>query len=81
MKKNTLTLVLLILLGVAAGTLVGQMLAAVPAFAFITKPVVDISWQPKADLIVLKYDLQLWVKLNLISIVGIAAAIWIYRRL
>lgn len=80
MKKNSLTFLIAVLLGLVIGALVGQFLATVPSLAFLTKAV-ELSWQPKADLYVLKYDLYLEVKLNLISVAGIVAAIWVYRKL
>jgi hypothetical protein len=80
LKKNNWTLVILLLLGLVAGTLVGQLLASTPGLAFLTKSV-ELSWQPKADLLVLKYDLELRVKLNLISLIGVVLAFWIYRKL
>jgi hypothetical protein len=80
MKKNTFTFVLLLIIGLVAGSLIGQLLASVPALAFLTKSV-DLTWQPKADLLVIKYDLQFQMKLNLISLLGLAGAFWIFRKL
>ncbi|MEK3720936.1 DUF4321 domain-containing protein [Paenibacillus sp. FSL H8-0034] len=80
MKKNTFTFILLLVIGLVAGSLVGQLLVSVPALAFLIKSV-DLTWQPKADLLVIKYDLQFQMKLNLISLVGLVAAFWIFRRL
>jgi len=79
-KKNNFTLIIILIFGLIVGTLTGQLLAAVPALSVLTKSV-DLYWQPKADLLVLKYDLQLQVKLNLMSVIGAAAAFWIYRKL
>jgi uncharacterized protein YneF (UPF0154 family) len=80
MKKNTFTLVLMLIIGLVAGTLLGQLLASVPALSFLTKTV-DLTWQPKADLLVIRYDLNLHIRLSLISIAGLAAGFWIYRKL
>lgn len=80
MKKNTFTLIVILIVGLIAGSLIGQLLSAVPALAFLTKAV-ELSWQPKADLLVLRYDLDFHIRLNLISIVGLIAAVWIYRKL
>ncbi|WJH37407.1 DUF4321 domain-containing protein [Paenibacillus sp. CC-CFT747] len=41
----------------------------------------EISWEPRADLHIIKYSLALQIRLNLISILGIVAAFWIYRKL
>ncbi|TVY11900.1 DUF4321 domain-containing protein [Paenibacillus cremeus] len=80
MKKNTFTLILMLLIGLVAGTLIGQLLSPVPALSFLVKAV-ELSWQPKADLLVIRYDLNLHIKLNLIGILGLAAGFWLYRRL
>lgn len=80
MKKSNFTLFLFLLLGLLTGTILGQLLEPVTWLAFLTKSA-QISWQPKADFQVIKYDLYFQVKLSLISMLGIAAAIWLYRRL
>jgi hypothetical protein len=80
MKKNTLTLILFIVLGLLAGSIISQLLDPVKELAFLTRSA-DISWHPKADLQILKYDLYFQVKLNLISLLGLICAIWIYRKL
>lgn len=80
MKKNTFTFILLLIIGLVAGTLIGQLLAPVTVLSFLTRSV-ELSWEPKADLLVLKYDLHLQLKLSLISLVGLAAAFWLYRKL
>lgn len=80
MKKNTWTLLLFLLIGLIAGTIVSQLLAPVPSLSFLTKSA-DISWHPKADLQIIKYDFYIQVKLNLISILGLICSIWIYRKL
>jgi len=80
MKKNTLTLILFIIIGLLAGSIVSQLLEPVPSLGFLTKSA-DVSWHPKADLQILKYDLYFQVKLNLISILGLVCALWIYRKM
>jgi hypothetical protein len=80
MKKTNLTLIVFLILGLLAGTIIAQLLTPVQALSFLTKST-EISWWPKADLQIVKYDLHFQVKLNLISIFGLIAAIWIYRKL
>ncbi|MFD0871230.1 Uncharacterised protein [Chlamydia abortus] len=80
MKKNMFTLILFLLVGLIAAAIVTQLLAPVQALSFLTKSA-DIVWQPKADLQIIKYDLYIQIKLNLISILGIILAVWIYRKL
>jgi len=79
MKKNGFTLVLFLVIGLVVGIIVGQLLAPVKALSFLTKTT-DIVWQPKADLQVIQYDILLQIKLNLCSILGLAAAFWLYRK-
>ncbi|RKN83858.1 DUF4321 domain-containing protein [Paenibacillus ginsengarvi] len=80
MKKNGFTLALFLLLGLLAAAIVTQLLVSVPWLGFLTNSA-HITWEPKADLNVIKYDLFIQVKLNVISLLGIVAAIWIYRRM
>lgn len=80
MKKNTFTMLIFLLIGLIAAAIVSQLMEPVPALKFLIKPA-EISWHPKADLQILKYDLEFQVKLNLISILGLIAAIWCYRKL
>jgi len=80
MRKNTLTFIMFVLIGMLAGTIIGELLSQVPMLAFLTRST-DLEWAPSADLGILKYDLHFWFKINLASILGIAAALWIYRKL
>lgn len=80
MKKNTLTLIVILLVGLLAGSILSQLLEPVHSVSFLTKSA-EINWHPKADLQLVKYDVFIQIKVNLISIAGLAAAIWIYRKL
>ncbi|WP_409341669.1 DUF4321 domain-containing protein [Paenibacillus sp. MBLB4367] len=80
MKKSNWTLILFIVIGLIAGAIITQLLASVPGISFLTKSA-EINWHPKADLQVIRYDLLLEIRLNLISIIMMIAAIWIYRKL
>jgi len=80
MKKNTLTLIIFLIIGLLAGSIVGELLAPVKMLSFLTNSA-QIIWEPSADLNIVKYDLYFQVKLNLISLIGMVAAIWAYRKL
>ena len=41
----------------------------------------EVSWSPAADLAVIKYSLNLEVRLSLLSVIGAAVAIWLYRKM
>lgn len=80
MKKNNVTLIIFLVIGLITGIIVGQLLSPVPSLAFLTKSV-EVKWEPKADLQVLKYDISFMVKLNLCSILGLVGAFFLHRRL
>lgn len=80
MKKSGFMLALLLLLGLLAAAILTQLLEQVPWLSFLTYSA-KIEWEPKANLNVLVYDARVLVKLNVMSIAGIAAAIWVYRRM
>jgi uncharacterized protein YneF (UPF0154 family) len=80
MKKNNWTLILFLVIGLLAGTIVGEMLSQVHGLSALTKAA-EISWQPKADLQVIKYDIKLQVKLNIVSILGLIGGFWLYKKL
>lgn len=80
MKKNTLTFIIVLLIGLIVGIIVGELLAPVKTLWFLTEPV-SIIWEPKADIQVVKYDVHLEVKLNLCAMIGVVAAFFVYRRL
>ncbi|MFS0727359.1 DUF4321 domain-containing protein [Paenibacillus sp. 1P07SE] len=80
MKKNTFVLLLFVLLGLLAGTLMARWLSGVPGLEMLARSI-EARWSPAADLIVFSFDLNVHIQLSLMSIIGAAVAIWIYRRL
>lgn len=80
MKKNGMTLVVFLLLGLVAARIVSGLLEPVDAAAFFLRST-PVNWHPAADLKFIKYDIFLEIKLNIISLIGIAAAVWLYRKL
>ncbi|MFC4600410.1 DUF4321 domain-containing protein [Cohnella hongkongensis] len=80
MKKNGWILLLFLFLGLLAGALLANWLQEVPGLSFLTRSL-EVSWSPAADLSVVKYSLNLEVRLSLLSVIGAAAAIWLYRKM
>ncbi|WP_366293784.1 DUF4321 domain-containing protein [Paenibacillus sp. AN1007] len=80
MKKNFGMLLLFLLLGWMAGAWIAKALQPVKAVAFLTK-VTTIRWSPQADLDIISYDLSFQFQMSLLSLMGIIAAVWLYRRL
>jgi hypothetical protein len=79
MKKSGATLIVFLVIGLLAGVILSELLAPVKGISFLTHAA-EIYWHPKADLQLLKYDLDITIRLNLLSIACLAAAIWIYRK-
>lgn len=80
MKKNNGILLLFLLVGMITGSLLAHALRDVSAISFLTQST-TFAWEPKADLDVLKYDFTIQLKLSLLSVAGLVAAFWLYRRL
>jgi len=80
MKKNGWILLLFIFLGLLAGALLANWLKEVPGLSFLTRAM-EVSWSPAADLAVVKYSLNLEIRLSLLSVIGAAVAIWLYRKM
>ncbi|MFD2670490.1 DUF4321 domain-containing protein [Marinicrinis sediminis] len=79
-KKNTWTLILFLCMGCLAGVILSELLSNVSALSFLIKTA-DMVWEPKADLNLIKYDLYIQVKLNLLTMLTIAVAFLLYRKL
>ena len=80
MKKNGWILLLFIFLGLLVGALLANWLKEVPGLSFLTRAM-EVSWSPAADLAVIKYSLNLEIRLSLLSVIGAAVAIWLYRKM
>ena len=78
MPKNNVVLIIILVVGLLFGSIIGEILS--PWIPFLSKSKA-ITWQPKADFDILKYDFYIQVKLNLASILGLILSFWIYRRL
>lgn len=80
MRKNNFVLIVFLLIGMMTGAIIAQLLDSVTALNFLTKST-QIVWEPKADLNFFKYDFYIQLKLNLLHILGMITAFWIYRRI
>lgn len=79
LKRNNLTLLLFIIFGLLTGTIIGELLAPVSWLSFLGKSA-EMSWEPKANFQAISWDLKLEFRLNLISILGVVGAVWLYRK-
>lgn len=76
--KHTFILIVLLIVGLLIGSLIGEAFSGlIPALGKYQ----SITWEPKADLNILKYDFYVQVKLNISSVIGLVIAFWIYRKI
>lgn len=81
MRRDRLTLVLLLLAGLVIGGFIGEWLGGNPAFAFLNHGK-TFGLQPTVlDLNVIVLTFGFTLKFNMASIIGIILAFIIYRRL
>ncbi len=80
MKKNAGTLILFLLLGWLLGTWVSTLLEPVTMLSFLTKST-TIDWSPNANLNIIRYNIDLHLKMSLLSLIGVIVSIWLYRKL
>jgi len=80
MKKNNLTLVIMLVLGLLTGSVISAILAEITALSFLSRSV-EWEWSPKADLYVLRYDLKFVLNVNLLSVLGMVGAYWLFRKM
>lgn len=82
MRRDRLTLILLLLAGLVIGGFIGEWLGANPTFSFLNYGKEFGLAQPLVlDLNVLRLTFGFTVKFNMAGIIGIIIAFIIYRRL
>lgn len=79
MKNSYGLLILFLLIGLLTGSLIAHLISSMEGLSFLTKSI-TLSWSPQANFDFLKYELDIQVKINLLSLLGLAAAFWVYRR-
>jgi membrane protein YqaA with SNARE-associated domain len=76
-KSSFWRLVGIILLGGVLGTLAGQLLAhQIPALGRTA----SVTWQPQADLAVIRYSLSFTLRVNWLTLVGVVVAMFIAQK-
>jgi hypothetical protein len=79
-KKNNLTLVIFLLVGLLAGTIVGDLLSSFEFLQTIFQNY-NLSWNPSANLIFIDFNLAVTFHVNLLSFIGLACGFWMHRKL
>jgi hypothetical protein len=76
--KDTIVLIIVLLAGLIFGSILGKILGQYIPFLETGE---QITWNPKGDFVIIKYDLLVQVKLNLSAIVGLAGSFWLYKKI
>lgn len=78
-KQSTAVLIVLLVIGLLLGSIVGDILSklGVPYIFESTQ----IRWSPSGDFVILAWDIDILVKINLASVLGLALVFYIYRKL
>jgi hypothetical protein len=79
MKKNNWTLLILIVSGLLTGTILAHAFNVWTGWSFLIQGL-DLNWHPQANWGFIHFELNFGVQLNVGSIVGVIAAIWMFRR-
>lgn len=78
-KQSTAVLIILLVIGLLLGGIVGDILAKI-GVPYIFEST-QIRWSPSGDFGILVWDIDVLVKINLASVLGLAFVFYIYRKL
>ena len=79
-EKNLGMFLLFLLLGWLIGAFIAKGLEQFKALSILTNTT-TISWSPKANFDIISYNLNIQLKMSLLSLLGMVSAIWLYRKL
>lgn len=79
MRKNGWLLALFVLIGLIGGSLLSDLLAPVAWLSWLTSTI-SLSWEPRADLNFITYDIQFGFYFSLMTFIGFVLAIWVYKK-
>ncbi|UNC90998.1 DUF4321 domain-containing protein [Candidatus Contubernalis alkaliaceticus] len=78
-KQSAILLVVLLVIGLLLGSILGDILSklGVPYIFESTQ----IRWSPSGDFSILVWDINILLRINLASVLGLALVFYIYRKL
>ncbi|WP_040950138.1 DUF4321 domain-containing protein [Gorillibacterium massiliense] len=80
MKKSGLMFAVFLILGIITGAVLTAVLDPVQGISFLTRSAV-INWKPSADLNVLTFNINITIRMNLLSVACMITSIWLYRKM
>lgn len=77
--QSKIVLLVLLVIGLLLGGIIGDILhkLGIP-YVFESR---EIRWHPGGDFIILVWDIDIVLRINLASVLGLIASFWIYRRM
>lgn len=78
-KQSTAVLIVLLVIGLLVGGIVGDILAKI-GVPYIFEST-QIRWNPSGDFVILVWDIDVLVRVNLASVLGLVLVFYIYRKL
>ncbi|OEH84230.1 hypothetical protein BHU72_12565 [Desulfuribacillus stibiiarsenatis] len=78
-QQSKLVLVIVLVIGLLLGSIIGDILGKL-GVPYISESK-EVRWHPAGDFLILIWDVDLAVRVNLASVLGLALAFWIFRKL
>lgn len=76
---STLILLVLLVIGLLLGGIIGDILGKL-GVPYIYESQ-QIRWSPSGDFMIIVWDIDLLISVNLASVIGVVLAFWIFRKL
>ena len=76
---SMLILLVLLVIGLLLGGIIGDILGKL-GVPYIYESQ-QIRWSPSGDFMIIVWDIDLLISVNLASVIGLILAFWIYRKL
>ncbi len=78
-KYSPLVMIVLLVIGLLIGSIIGEILAGLGVpYIFESK---EVRWNPAGDFVILAWNFDLLVRINLASVIGLILVFYIYRKL
>jgi uncharacterized protein YneF (UPF0154 family) len=76
--KKPFVLIMIIIAGLIFGSIIGKIAGQWLPFLNVGE---TVTWQPKGDFAIIKYDFLVQVKLTLSSFLGMALGFWVSKKM
>lgn len=77
--KSTVVLFLLLAIGLLLGSIIGDILGKI-GIPYINEAIV-LKWNPSGDFLIIVWDIDITIRINLASVLGLALAFFVYKKI